>query len=265
MIVLVPHLEYFSTFLRVIPKQIQVTKNPFLICNLCNLSSHPNFWFRFIRPKLVITSFGSKSKYGESRWKTNLGKSSEAGVRWCNHSMCIGPFVEQVPVFCRSKTTEGLASQVCSMTSGKVHPEFAGKLLFYDSCHVGNEILRCKSLPIPIFKVWKFFRLVAWIFYWKSEDANKNHACFRKQPITVLACHETKIMVPRWNHPTWEVNKNQQRILLGIEHPPFLGHQLKPKDLPRVELWTIKYQPIGSTRSYVFLIRKKVWVDWWTC
>ena len=190
-------------------------------------------------PKLVITSFGSKSKYGESRWKTNLGKNGSEAVFLLIKNNQIASFT-------------GLFDD-----SGEGTPKrFAGNLLFYDSCHVGNEILRCKSLPIPIFR--SFSGLWLEISIEKVKMQTKTMNVSENNPSHFLLEHETKIMVPRWNHPTWEVNKNQQRILLGIEHPPFLGHQLKPKDLPRVELWTIKYQPIGSTRSHVFLIRKSV-------
>lgn len=55
--------------------------------------------------------------------------------------------------------------------------------------------------------------------------------------------------------PLGKWTKINKRILLGIEHPPFLGHQLRPKDLPT--RWLLNHQPIGSTRGYVFLIRKK--------
>lgn len=60
-----------------------------------------------------------------------------------------GPLVQHVPVFCWSKTTKWPASQVCSMIAGKVHPRFAGKHLFYDSCHVGRSNLTLQSTSDP--------------------------------------------------------------------------------------------------------------------
>ena len=168
-------------------------------------------------------------------------KRNTTGVRWCNHSiMCIGPFVEHVPVFCWWKT-----NQIASFTglfddSGvSVHPRFAGKLLFYDSCHVGNEILRCKSKFGSFSGLWlEIFREKKW--------KGRQPACFRKQSSHFLLAMKQKSWSQDGIIPLgkWKISTKD---FLGHRTSTSFGHQLRPKDLPRVELWTIKYQPIGST------------------